>query len=314
MSRVAVLGASGRMGQAQVRQLLAQNLLPIAVTRNRAIFDQDAFDGAEVAAADYDDPPSIYAVLKRADIVFFQPPSMSDPTHVWRQCETVRDAAIRAGVQRFILNSAMWAPDEPPCGEPLYDHVRRVEDLFMSGGLSVTAFRPVLFMDNLLTIFAKPALVGEGVYRYCHRPGLRATWISMDDVARFMIAAIDRDDLINRRITIGGPETLPIEAVLEILSDVLGRNIRHEYVEPRAFGESAHAAMGGALSVDREAYGAFFDSFYTFNNYSPLRPFEVDMKPVLESIPLSLTTLREWAYQQDWTSPNTVASVASVAG
>src|SRR3546814_3817103 len=99
----------------------------------------------------------------------------------------------------------MWAPDEP-CGEPGYDGVLALEDHFVSHGTPTVIFRPVLFMDNLQTLFAKPALVSEGVYRYCHRPSLMATWISLADVAKFMVAAIDRPDLIGERFLIGGPE------------------------------------------------------------------------------------------------------------
>src|SRR3546814_14917249 len=91
-------------------------------------------------------------------------------------------------------------------------------------------------MDNLQTLFAKPALVSEGVYRYCHRPGLMATWISLADVAKFMVAAIDRPDLIGERFLIGGPERLAIAEVLAILSPMLGKLISHEFVEPRPLG------------------------------------------------------------------------------
>src|SRR3546814_12771910 len=91
-------------------------------------------------------------------------------------------------------------------------------------------------MDNLQTLFAKPALVSEGVYRYCHRPGLMATGISLADVAKFMVAAIDRPDLIGERFLIGGAERMAIEEVLLILSPVIGQLIRREFVITRVIG------------------------------------------------------------------------------
>src|SRR3546814_12238164 len=93
-------------------------------------------------------------------------------------------------------------------------------------------------MDNLQTLFAKPALVSEGVYRYCHRHGLMATWISLADVAKFMVAAIDRPDLIGERFLIGGPARLAIEEVLAMLSPLNGKMSRNEVVEDRKNGGS----------------------------------------------------------------------------
>jgi uncharacterized protein YbjT (DUF2867 family) len=203
-----VFAASGRIGQAQVRQLLRQGYPTVAVTRNQHIFDRDDFKGVAVVPADYNDRASLDRVLAQVDAAFFQLPSFGPPSETWQQALNMRDAALVAGVKRFVLNSTMWAPDAPPCGVPLYDHVSKVEDMFLASGLPVVVFRPVLFMDNLLTLFAKPPIVEEGVYRYCHRPGLEANWICMDDVARFMIEALRRDDLVGRRFTIGGPERL----------------------------------------------------------------------------------------------------------
>jgi uncharacterized protein YbjT (DUF2867 family) len=210
------------------------------------------------------------------------------------------EAAKQAGVRRIVHNSMMWAPDELS-GEPWYDGVLALENIIARSGLDVTIFRPVLFMDNLITRFAKPNLVNHGLYRYCQRPGLLATWISMDDVAKFIVAALTKDKLIGRRIAIGGPETLSVEEVVEILSDVLGRPIKYEYEDPYEWGARVHGEVGLGNLMPRDAYAEAMGAFYTFNNESPSRPFEVDMKPVLAEMPVEMTTLREWASQQDWT-------------
>jgi hypothetical protein len=83
---------------------------------------------------------------------------------------------------------------------------------------------------------------------------------------------------------------------------VIGRPIRHEYLPGREFGEYIYDRLGSALGPDKKAFAEFFDNFYTFNNYAPERPFEVDMKRVLDVIPLQLTSMREWALAQDWST------------
>jgi hypothetical protein len=202
----------------------------------------------------------------------------------------------------------MWAPDTASCGEPFYDHVRFIEDMFGASGLPVTIFRPVLFMDNLQTLFAKPSIIEEGVYRYCQRPGLLADWIAMDDVALFMTDALTRDDLIGRRFTIGGPERLAVEDVLSILTEAVGRPIRHEYLPARQFAEYLYGRYGEALGP-KEGFLNYLDSFYTFNNFSPQRPFEVDIGELRKTFDLELTTMREWALKQDWAADSTGTDV-----
>lgn len=311
---VTVFGASGRMGQEQVRQLLRAGCRPRAVTRSAGLFQRLGMSGVEVVAADYTDRASLQRAVSGADAIFYSPASVPRADAL-RQSENVIAEARDAGPGVVVLNSKMWAPDEP-CGEPRYDLVLEIENLFAASGLNVVTLRPVLFMDNLLTRYAKPALVTEGVYRYCQRPDMRADWMSMVDLAKFMVAALHRPDLHSRRIRLGGPQTLGIGDILSVLSRVMGKPLRYEYVTPYDFGLLAHAALGyDERKVPKEAIAAFFDSFYSFNNDSPHQPLRADMTSVLREIPIDMETFEEWAPRQDWSfDPSSPSLVGSQAG
>lgn len=310
---IAVLCASSRMGQAQVRELLANGHLPRAISRTSDIFERDEFRGTTVVSADFSDVDALGKAFAGADAIFSAIPSLAGEKSA-QFAQNLVDAAKRAGVRRIVHNSMMWAPDAP-CGEPFYDAVLALEDIIATSGLDVTIIRPVLFMDNMLTRFAKPNLVNHGLYKYCQRPGMLANWIAMDDVAKFVMAALTRDDLVGRRIAVGGPETLPIESVVDILSEALGRPITYEYEDPYAWGARVHEEVGLAALMPRDFYAQAMGSFYTFNNESPQRPFEVDADALLAEIPLRLITLREWATRQDWThDAEEGAAVGSLSG
>lgn len=295
---VAVLCASSRMGQAEIRELLAQGYSPRAISRSSDIFMRDEFRGTEVVSADFSDVDALQAAFTGADAILTAIPSLAGEKSA-DYAHNLVAAAKQAGVRRIVHNSMMWAPDEP-CGEPFYDAVLGLENIIAGSGLDVTIFRPVLFMDNLLTRFAKPNLVKHGLYRYCQRPGLLANWIAMDDVAKFMVAALAKDELIGRRIAIGGAETLAVEEVVDILSATLNRPITYEYEDPYEWGARVHEEVGLAAVMPRDVYAQAMGHFYTFNNESPYRPFQVDMAPVIEDIPVRTITLREWAAKQDW--------------
>ncbi|WP_340318399.1 SDR family oxidoreductase [Rhizorhabdus argentea] len=304
---VAVLCASSRMGQAQVRELLAKGHVPRAISRTSDIFERDEFRGTTVVSADFSDVDALAAAFAGTDAIFSAIPSLAGDKSA-HYAQNLADAAKQAGVRRIVHNSMMWAPDEP-CGEYYYDGILALEDIVAGSGLDVTIIRPVLFMDNLLTRFAKPNLVNHGLYRYCQRPGMLANWIAMDDVAKFVMAVLTRDDLIGRRIAVGGPETLAVEEVVDILSEALGRPITYQYEDPYEWGARVHGEVGLEALMPRDIYADAMGSFYTFNNESPLRPFEVDAKALLAEIPVRLITLREWAARQDW-SPEAEEGVA----
>ncbi len=312
--KVVVFNASSRQGLAQVRQLLKAGHRPRAVTRQGAIFSSGEFAGVEVVAADFTDPASLDRAVAGVDAIFFQPPLLDIPDRLRSHARNVGEAAKRAGIKRFIHNSTMWSPDpaDYPCGQMTYDTMRDLEVVLEGLGLPLVIFRPTLFMDNWQTAYAKPLLIAEHLYRYPHKPTLRFSPICLDDVAKFMVAALDRDDLVGGSFRIAGPETLGPEDIRAALSAAMGVTVRYEYMTPQDFAAWTYDRFVHATGAPRDLYIAGFNDFYTFNNDSPLKPFELDMKPLLEKIPLQLESFRDWAKRQDWTRIDT--GIGSVSG
>jgi uncharacterized protein YbjT (DUF2867 family) len=296
---VTVFGASGRQGLAQIRQLRVQGFWVRAVTRSPERFYTDEFEGVAVVRADYNDLDSLVTACENADGVFFTHPMFEDAIHVNDHIARVGEAAKKAGVKRLVYNTSSFVPDTP-CGEPNYDGNLIRENIFAASGVPLTVIRPVLFMDNLLTNWVKPGLINDGRYRYPHEPTMKANWICLDDVAKFMIAALNRDDLIGERIVIGGPEALLPDEVASTLSQALGKTITFEYVTPRHYGELMYDLFSDVSPLSREEYAQALEAFYIYNNENNGRAFLVDMKPILERIPIELTPLAQWAKEQDW--------------
>jgi uncharacterized protein YbjT (DUF2867 family) len=311
INTVTVFGASGRQGQEQLRELMTQGYWPRAASRQKDVLDAAGLEGVAVMAADYADPSSLDRVLENADAVFFQHPQVERPDRILAFATNVGQAAKRADVKRFIVNSTMWAPDEP-CGNAMYDLELSIEDVFGDLGLPLVVFRPTIFMDNWATVFWKPMLVGEHKYRYPHRHDLPMSPISLADVAQFMVAGLQHDDLVGERLRIAGPETLTPLQMADILSEAIGGSpIEYEYQTTRDFSNFVYDIFGVGTGVDRETYVQYFDDYYTFNNDAPQQPFYYDVAPLLKRIPIRMETFREWAGKQDWTSLD--AAVGSVS-
>jgi uncharacterized protein YbjT (DUF2867 family) len=303
MALVAVFGASGRQGLAQVRQLKAAGHEVRAISRRADPFYGEDFGRVEIVPADLYDEESCVQALQGADAAFYTHPLRAREDRVELVARVGR-AGKRAGVKRVVWNTSSWIPDK--AGDPFtYGNNTRGINALWRTGVGATVFGSVLFMDNLLTNWAFPFIVNEGRYVYPHKPDLECSWISLDDVAKFMIASIDRPDLEGAWLNIGGPQILQPPQVAGLLSKAVGREIKYDPSTPQQFGKHLANAYGDEMTdAERAVIEPSIAAFYEFNNSSPLKPFKVDMGPVLERIPIELETMEQWAARQEWRLTN----------
>ncbi|MEL7447071.1 MAG: hypothetical protein AAGK02_14885, partial [Pseudomonadota bacterium] len=166
----------------------------------------------------------------------------------------------------------------------------------------------VLFMDNLLTNWARPWIVNEDRYVYPHASHLEANWISLDDVGKFMLASLERSDMEGAWLNIGGPERLKGPQVANYLTGALGKEIAYDPCTPTEFGKYLVEAAGDSMPEEmREEFAAGIAAFYEYNNTAPTKPFEVDMDYVYERFPEldgKLEDMGAWTKRQDWGESN----------
>jgi uncharacterized protein YbjT (DUF2867 family) len=303
MALVAVFGASGRQGLAQIRQLKKAGHRVRAIARRPDPFYGEDFGEVEIVGADIYDEESCVAAMTGVDAAFYTHPVRALVDRV-QGVTTVGRAAKRAGIGRLVWNVSEWIPDKAGDAFTYRTNTVALNALWRTGA-PATAFGSVLFMDNLLTNWAFPFIVGEDRYTYAHHKDLECSWISLDDVAKFMIAAIDRPDLEGAWLNIGGPEILKPPQVVAMLSQTIGREIRYDPDTPQQFGRRLADAFGGELSeADKDAMAETIGKFYVYNNTTPLKPFRVDMAPALERIPIEVETMAQWIARQEWRITN----------
>lgn len=300
MALVSVIGAAGRQGLAQMRQLSAAGYKVRALSRSA----NPDFGGAntvdEVRHFDLHDEASYATAFEGSDAIFYTRPLLemgSSPELSGK----LGAAAHSVGAKRFVWNTSGWIPDKPGDPGAYGSYTAAVNSIFRSG-MPATVFGSVLFMDNLLTNWARPFIVHEDRYVYAHNPALEANWISLDDVGKCMVAALERPDLEGAWMNIGGPETLKPTDVTAILSRVFGRTIKYDPCTPEEFGDLLVGALGDSMPPEvRTDFSAAIAAFYHYNNDTPLKPFKVNTAAVQERLPeVKFETMEQWAARQDW--------------
>ena len=309
MALITVVGASGRQGMAQVRQALAAGYEVRALSRHADPFEGARIEGVErveVRPIDLYEPETYTAAFEGTDYIFYTHPLQARADRAVLVGE-VGKAGAAAGVKRVVWNTSSWIPDKPGDAHTYAGNTAGINALWRSGAPG-TVFGSVLFMDNLLTNWARPFIVNESRYVYPHKPELEANWISLDDVARFMLASLERPDMEGAWINIGGPERLRGKEVATILSDTFGKPIKYDPCTPREFGDYLVRAAGDDMPAEnREAFADGIAAFYEYNNTAPTTPFAVDMDHVYERFPElegKLEPMRKWTARQDWSESN----------
>lgn len=309
MALISIVGASGRQGLAQVRQALAAGYDVRALSRQADPFrgvQIEGVDRVEVRPIDLYEPATFATAFEGSDYLFYTHPLRARADRA-TLIGAIGTAGVAAGVKRVVWNTSSWIPDRP--GDPFTyaGNTAGINALWRSGAPG-TVFGSVLFMDNLLTNWARPFIVNEGRYVYPHLPELEANWISLDDVARFMLASLERPDMEGAWLNIGGPERLRGKQVAQILSATFGRTIAFDPCTPQEFGQYLVAADGDGMPADmRMDFAAGIAAFYEYNNAAPTRPFAVDMDHVYDRFPEmdgKLETMAHWARRQDWRDSN----------
>ncbi|MEY4055438.1 MAG: hypothetical protein RL519_773 [Pseudomonadota bacterium] len=300
MALVSVVGATGRQGLAQIRQLVAAGHKVRALSRNENPDLGPTNADIETRVLDLYDPATFIPALEGSDAVFYNHPLQLRDARA-ELAGAIGQAAKAVDAKRFVWNTSSWIPDKP--GDPFTyaGNTAGINALWRSG-VPATVFGSVLFMDNLLTNWARPFIVNENRYVYPHKPTLEANWISLDDVGKIMVAALERPDLEGAWMNIGGPERLKPPQVAAILSEHFGREIKYDPCTPEEFGDYLVAALGDSMPEEQRApYSAGIAAFYRYNNEAPTRPFEVNTDYMQERLPeIQLETLRDWVKRQDW--------------
>lgn len=300
MALVSVVGATGRQGLAQIRQLVAAGHKVRALSRNENPDLGPTNADIETRVLDLYDPATFIPALEGSDAVFYNHPLQLRDARA-ELAGAIGQAAKAVEAKRFVWNTSSWIPDKP--GDPFTyaGNTAGINALWRSG-VPATVFGSVLFMDNLLTNWARPFIVHESRYVYPHNPELASNWISLDDVGKIMVAALERPDLEGAWMNIGGPERLKPPQVAAILSEHFAREIKYDPCTPEEFGDYLVAALGDSMPEEQRApYSAGIAAFYRYNNEAPTRPFAVNTEAMMERLPeIQLETLRDWVKRQDW--------------
>ncbi len=238
---ILITGATGQQGGAIAHELLSHGYRIRALTRKPDSPKAAALSklNAEVVAGDLDNSASLEKALAGVWGAFsVQNTWEAGVEKEEEQGKHFANLAKKAGVEHFVYGSVASAHRKT--GIPHFDNKWRVEETIRSLGFSSYAiFRPVFFMENLLSPWFKPG-IDQGNLAMAIKPETKLQMIAVKDIGKYGALAFEKHEQWNgRAIDIAGDEKTMPEAA-QILSRATGKKVgfvRAPIEEVRKFSE-----------------------------------------------------------------------------
>jgi uncharacterized protein YbjT (DUF2867 family) len=228
--KILVTGATGFIGPKIVHTLRAQGREVRALVRRPERAGQLAGWGVELAKGDVTDAASLTAatsgcthVIHLVAIISGKPAEF-DRVMVQGTRNLVA-AAKDAGVERFVLMSALGTSETTKDTVPYYGAKWAMEQAVGGSGLEHVIFRPSFVFGRdggALQTFLKQVryspvvtIIGPGLQRS------QPIWV--EDVAAYFSAAVDLPGAVNRTFEVGGPDIVTWNELYRAIAHVLGK-------------------------------------------------------------------------------------------
>jgi uncharacterized protein YbjT (DUF2867 family) len=285
---ILVVGATGLLGSRICERLRANGQAVRALVRKTSNPDKVAALrslGCELATGDLRAPSQIQAacqgisaLISTASSTLSRQPGDSIETVDLQGQLTLVDAVRNAGIGRFIYVSFR---DDPTVQYPLTQAKRSVEQAIMD--LDFTSIQASPFMEVWLSPMIGFDYV-RGKARISGTGSNRISFVSYPDVAEFCIAPLLRSAASRSVLEVGGPEALTPLEVVKIFEEESGRPFELETIPEAQLKEQFDSASD---SLEKSFAGLTLQ-YATHGD-------AIDMRRLLDSMPVRLTSVREYA-------------------
>lgn len=272
---IVVFGATGAQGGGLARAILSDpesEFAVRAVTRdvNSEKAQELARMGAEVVAADIDDPASVQKALEGAYGAYFVTFYWAhfSPEKEKAEAKTMAEAAKAAGLQHVIWSTLEDTRQYVPLEDtrmptlmgkykvPHFDAKGESDRFFNESGVPTTFLRASFYWDNLIQFGMGPKKELDGNYSITFPVGdKKMAGIAAEDIGKCAYGIFKRgQEMIGKTIGVAGDQLTGHEMAAKI-SRAISRGVRYNSVSPetyRGFGFPGADDLGNMFQFYRD--------------------------------------------------------------
>jgi uncharacterized protein YbjT (DUF2867 family) len=233
-SRVLVAGATGQLGRVIVSKLAGRGVPVRALARNAQRLARLEGPGVEPAPIDLmnlvaltEACRDVGQIVSTANNNLGKGPT--SPTKIDLSAhQNLCAAARKTGVRRLIFVSSRSIDQDSPVD--VFRIKWYIEDAIRRSGVPYVILRPTGFMDVWIDQIIADTVRRRGGATIFGRGTAQANYIAVDDVAEFVARILEREDVVNEIIEVGGPSTVSMNYLATLVEKQLGRTGRRRHI------------------------------------------------------------------------------------
>lgn len=227
MKSILVIGATGKQGNAVVKQLLIDGWHVNALTRDKYNDKLTRINHPELTIfeGDLSDEDSLkQAMIGQYGVYSVQPIVNDNVEEELRQGKMIIDLAQEEQIQHVVYSTA-GGVNRDRTG-PHFEALAQIEDTLRESSLNYTIIKPSFFMDNFLRI-AKAAHNSITIPEFI-APEVKFAMISSIDIAKIATEIFNHPEQYNHQAIEIASDELTLNEVVDTFSAVTGKDARIE--------------------------------------------------------------------------------------
>ena len=232
-SRVLVVGATGQLGSAIARKLMASGIKVRALARNADKLAQFA-PQAETVAIDLRDVPKLNAACRGVDHIVSTANNNlgkgpNSPTRIdLSNHQNLCAAARNAGVKKLMYVSARGVSQDAPVD--IFRIKWYIEDAIRRSGVPFVMLRPSAFMETWVDEVIAKGIREKGVATLFGDGNNVMNYIAIEDVAEFAARILSRPEVVNEAVDAGGPSNVSQNQLVSLIERRLKSSGKRRHV------------------------------------------------------------------------------------
>ena len=219
MEKVIILGATGNIGTAVLKNLQDKNVQVFAGVQAEKDFEKVTQFGATPVIVNFQNQESLNEALKGKDRVFLVTPLMQNPEKV---TEMVINASKLNNIKHLVRSTASGADSNGQIQMARWAGLS--EDLVKASGLNYTIVRPYSFLQNIVNFYSYTIKNYNGFYAPIG--DAKAAFIDINNLGEVVAIALTSDEHFGKIYELSGLAYTQAE-LAEKLSTILGRTVSY---------------------------------------------------------------------------------------
>jgi uncharacterized protein YbjT (DUF2867 family) len=220
MKRILVLGGTGRIGRAVVRELLQAGYTVQVLTRDLTKTRHLLPDGVQGLQGDLQDKQRLQQLMKGIEVVYMNFPETIDPNQPFiADIQGVQNVLQTAPKDALLIKlSEIGASEHLDYFNLTFKH--RADEMIRASGFRYVILRPTWFMESLPLALTQ----GKRVMVVGRQPS-PVYWIAGQDLGRQVVNAIENQSAHNQIFTVQGLEALTFKQATQTYVQIMGAGL-----------------------------------------------------------------------------------------